>query len=497
MGQLMFPAIPADFDAQFLVAPGPLPPDPLAGGPHAGQEVSLASLGMRVYPKSPVIHVRDATGTHLGVLLGRPVDMKAGRLLRDEVTLAGRLGDARDADRFVEEQIYALSGSFLFVLDVAGVRRLYLDACGSRSAVFDRQAGLAGATAPLLLGPEATAERFDRELYEALDIRHEGWFPAGLTAHRGVERVLVNHYLDLDSWTQHRHWPTAPIAPAADPQTACARVLDATRRTVEALGAAEPLAVALTAGNETRVILAACRSLAPGLEFVTARGAAAAGLDLDRARELAERFGLRHSVLPHRRADAEEAADWHRRAGLCIGGPNMWNHPTVSPLAGRTFIAGFGGEIGRAFFWRRSDTAATAIDADRLLPRFGMPFHPRVRDAVAAWMPGVERFDAFLKLDLAYMELRMGCWAYAQSYVMPDIPEVSPMISRESFSAMLSLDPQARRGNAVTLTSIRMAWPELLALPINRYGDYRDQLHLARRVWDHKHVRKKLRKLFG
>jgi hypothetical protein len=496
----MYPGTPADFDAQFLIADGPLPPDPLAGGPHAGRDLALATLGLRVYPKCPLIHVRDAGGRQIGVLLGRPVDLGACRLLEHEVTLAGTPeagGEAGGVDRFVEEHIYALSGSFLFVLDIAGTRRLYLDACGSRSAVFDRDAGLAGATAPLLLGPQASAERFERELYEALDIRHEGWFPAGLTAHKGVERVLVNHYLDLDSWTQHRHWPSAAPEQAGDPEAACARVLEATRRTVEALHKAGPVAVSLTGGNETRVILAACRALAPELEFLTVEGPAPS-LDLDLARELARRFGLRHTILPCRRAEPAQADDWHLRAGLCIGGPNMWNHPSILALAGKkTFIAGFGGEIGRAFFWRRTDTASTALDADALVPRFGMKFHPRVRDAVAAWLPGVEKFDTFLKLDLAYMELRMGCWAYAQTYVTPDVPEVSPMISRESFSAMLSLDPEARRANAVTLSSIRMAWPELLALPINRYGDYRDQLRIARRILDRKHVQKKLRKLFG
>jgi hypothetical protein len=127
-----------------------------------------------------------------------------------------------------------------------------------------------------------------------------------------------------------------------------------------------------------------------------------------------------------------------------------------------------------------------------------MPAHPRTREAVAAWLPGVAGLDPFLQLDLAYLELRMGCWAYAQSYVAPDIPEISPMISRESFAAMLSLPPSARRSNALILTSIRMAWPELLELPINRYGDWRDRLRLVRRALaEPRLVVKKLRKRFG
>ena len=461
-----------DFDGQFLLGDAPLPPDPLKGGPHAGTDVSLSAVSLRIYPKSPMLRLQDGDGRVIGAILGYPVDLRSGRLIRDDLTLNVVVQDNMDVDRLVEEHVYSFSGSFLFVLDLPGVRRLYLDACGSRTAVFDPQARLAGATGPLLLGPEA-ADRMDRELYGALDVVHDGWFPAGLTAHRGVERLLVNHYLDLDRWTQHRHWPSAPI-PQADLEAACGRVLEATRRTVKALHASEELAVSLTAGNETRFILAACRGMAPELNFVTADVPDAA-LDVHQARELARRFGLHHSVLPNRRADAQQAEDWQRRAGFCIGGSNMWNHPTVAPLKGRMLIAGNGGETGRAFFWRPSDTAETEIDVDRLLPRFGMPAHPRIRAAVAVWLSGVEGFDPFLKLDLAYLELRVGCWAFAQSYVMPDLPEVSPMMSRDSVEAMLSLPPAARRTNGLILTGIRIAWPELLDLPINRYGDWRDR----------------------
>ena len=271
-----------------------------------------------------------------------------------------------DVDRFVEQHLYALSGSFLFVIDLPGARLVYSDPCGSRSAVFDPQARLAGATGPLLLGPEAAA-RFDRELYEALDIVHDGWFPAGLTAHRGVERLLVNHYLDLDRWTQHRHWPSAPI-PQAEPEAACRRVLDTTRRTVEALHATGAISVSLTAGNETRFMLAACRGIAPELDYVTAHGPAAA-LDVDRAHELASRFGLRHCVLPWRRATQAEAEDWQRRAGYCIGGGKMRNHPTVAPLEGRIFVAGFGGEMG-------AGVSVAALRHGRYRDRRGHPLCP-------------------------------------------------------------------------------------------------------------------------
>ncbi|RMF41745.1 MAG: hypothetical protein D6754_00330 [Alphaproteobacteria bacterium] len=408
-------------------------------------------------------------------------------------------GDAAaDPDGFVETGVYALGGSFLFLLDIPGARRLYLDADGSLSAVFEPATGRAASTAGVLLSAQAYAARFRRKLYAHLNVLRDGWFPAGLTAHEGVTRLLVNHCLDFDRMTQARHWPKAQIPITGDPQAACARIMASTRATIDALRRTGPARMTLTAGNETRMLLAACRDIATELEFVTVSGPSTR-LDCDRARELAARFGLKLRLLPIRHADAAGAAEWHARAGHCIGGPNMVTHPTIAPLAGPGwFIGGLGGEIGRGFFWRPTDTGDTEITAQSIQSRFGMPPHPEVEAAVAAWRPSIDGFDPFLQLDLAYLELRMGCWAFAQSYASPEVRHMHPMISRESFAAMLSLPPDWRRSHRMVRASIEAAWPELLELPINRYGDWRDALRLLARAAAEPHlVLKKLRKRFG
>jgi len=497
----MTPAFPADFDGQFLVSSDPLPPDPLAGGPHAGRDVPLPSLFLRAWPGLRAAHVRDAAGRTIGVLLGRPVDHRAGRIVRDELILPEAVPEGRALDAFIERRLLGLSGSWILILDIPGARRLYLDASGTLSAVFDANARLAGATAPLLLGPEAAAARFDEALFAHLDILGEGWFPAGLTAHEGVERVIVDHFLDLDAMSQHRHWPDGPIARADDPEEAASRVLAAARATIDALRAAGPTAQCLTAGNETRFLLAACRDIARDIDFVTV-DAPEAALDRIRTAEIAARFGLSRRLLPHVRASEEAAADWLARAGFAVGGTNMWNHPTVRPLAKlECLIGGAAGEVGRGFFWRPGDRADMVMDEPALTPRFGMPAHPKVRAAVAKWLEGAAKAaggDALLVLDLAYLELRMGAWAGAQSYAAAWSQDIHPLSSRESFAAMLSLPPDWRRGNRLILDGIRMAWPELLELPFNRYGDWRDQARvLGRAARNPRLILKKLRKRFG
>jgi len=125
--------------------------------------------------------------------------------------------------------------------------------------------------------------------------------------------------------------------------------------------------------------------------------------------------------------------------------------------------------------------------------------HTRVRDAIGEWLGGVRGFDSFFtRIDLAYLELRMGCWGYALSYVLPEVVHISPLISRESYSLMLSLPRQWRRSNKLIVHTIQRLWPELLDHPMNRYGDLRDYARKIRRViMEPKLVTKRLRKMMS
>ena len=59
--------------------------------------------------------------------------------------------------------------------------------------------------------------------------------------------------------------------------------------------------------------------------------------------------------------------------------------------------------------------------------------------AVDRWLKALPELDVYHKLDLAFIELRLGCWGFSQAYATPEIREIQPLIARESFLAMLSL----------------------------------------------------------
>ena len=487
----MTPKLPKDFSGQFKLTP--------LGGQlaDASNYLELGAFCLSWVSPSRAVRVVEKSGRTVGALFGLPVDYLNKKVVIDDLLCETNISEV-GIDRFVEDSIYRLSGSFLFVLDCSEGRRVYLDADGTMSAVWESEKHSVAATAGLLLDAAEYADRFDEELYRYLDVKKEGWFPAGLTAHHGVHRILVNHYLDLETWTQHRHWPQSQIPTSSDPEGTCRQIADITRATIDTLRRSGTVSLTLTAGNETRLLLACCKDFFDDLEFVTVVGQETR-LDAVRAKELAKKFGLKHRLLDIVYADADGQEDWHARTGHCLGGVNMKSYPSVLPMSERSFfLIGLGGEIGRAFFWNSGDAPGVDLTVESISRRMGMPEHKRVLDAIEAWRPSIDGFDVFLQLDLAYLELRMGCWAYAQAYSHPKVMEISPMICREVFAHMLSLPPEWRRQNRVILEPIEQIWPQLLELPINEYGDYRDYVRKIGRAVRNPHiVMSKLRKLRG
>jgi hypothetical protein len=440
----------------------------------------LGPIFVDIFRGAKIVEAYDRSAQPVGLFVGTLIDTDREVVIDDRVVFDAEICEVKDIDQFVEKQIYRFAGTFLFFLNMLDQRRIYLDANGTKSLVYDPVERVAAATTSLLLSSEDYQEKFLADLYYACGVDGDGWFTGGLTAHRGIRRLLCNHYLDLDSWKAVRHWPNAPLTESVNPGAEIVTIAEQVKRAIRALTNGRGVFVALTAGNETRLLLSCCRDLLQKVTFVTV-AASGAALEVVRAKELASRFGLSHETLPYVKANKSQVEVWERRTSHCISGANKIMHPSVAPLDGGVFIGGLGGEIGRGFLWLGSERS-DAIDAIEIMDRLKLARHPDVLAAVKEWLHPLEHYDALVKLDLAYMELRMSCWGFADSYALPKQLEIHPLISRRIYCAMLSLPANMRRNNGMTLLCIKREWPELLSLPINRYGDLRDRVAPIRRA---------------
>lgn len=452
---------------------------------------------LEVGPGLDRVALEDAKGTPVGTLIGFPIDLiHQARLTGGTHRVTAVLDE--DLDLFAEAVLSELAGRFLWLCQVGGIARVYLDVSGQVPCVYDPTLGVAASSAHALLEAEAYDARFDADLHARLGIGGLGWIPGGLTAHQGVMRLLPNHRLDLGDFSVTRHWPLAPIPPAEDPEKAISALIETVQRQITALNKGERrIAQALTAGRETRMLLGCVRPHAKDIDFVTVAGASQT--DTVMAARIAAGEGLSHRVLPLVQVSAAARTTYLRRNGDCIADANASSFPSVAPLAGsHVFVGGAGGEVGRGFFWRPGDDDTTPLDGAALMGRFGLPSEPRVVAALDAWCAGLAGYGTLAKLDLAYIEQRMGPWGGAQFPSDPTLVRFAPLLTRAGVTAMMRLPEDWKRNEGMSAAVLRQTWPELARYPYNTLGPLRDTMaKLGKVARDPAAILRKLRKRFG
>lgn len=459
--------------------------------------IPLGRFWLRVGPGIGAFPLIDTQGRSVGMLLGFPIDLAARRMLDGPWQAPGVLG--ADRDGFVHQTLWALGGRFLLMFTGGGDEvRIYPDCTAQVPCVWDGAARIAASTAHAFLDDADYDARLDRPLLAKLGVEGEGWLPAGLTAHRGVTRLLPGHYLDMATFTAHRFWPTGPVPMTTDTDAVIDETVSLLQAQLEAvIHSTKRLALGLTAGNETRVLLACARPFLDRIDTVTVVGQDRHTTDTVIARRIARDFGIRHLELPRREATQAQYQQFVRRGGHCNADSNAHFHTSVWPIAeSHIFIGGIGGEVGRGFFWRPADRSDTPVTAYSLASRLGLVQTPELTGALDHWIAGLPPVDTFGVLDLAYLENRMGPWYAVQLCCDPTLLRIAPLFTFRGCELMLSLPPDWKRDSRLGREIIRKLWPELLRYPFNSLGAWRDALvKLQKIVKNPNLVVKKLRKL--
>jgi hypothetical protein len=440
--------------------------------------------------------VKDAKGQDAGVVLGYPIDLAAEKVLDGEWQASATLGD--DVDGFARKVLWSLGGRFLWIFATDTIARIYPDCSAQVPCVWDAQDQMAGSSAHALLDDASYAERFDQALYAHLGIDGEGWFPAGLTAHKGINRLLPSHFLDLQTWSATRFWPSSAISPTSDPSAVVDEMIALIRAQMQAvIQSPMRLGLALTAGHETRMLLACARPMLDDIDMITVVGEDRHTTDTVTARRIVRDFDLRHIELPRLNATDAQRDLFIRRGAHCNADTNSRFHPSVWPVADtHVFMGGLGGEVGRAFFWRATDRPDTRITADLLTARFGLPNTPALTQLLEKWLAELPPMDAFGILDQAYLEHRNGPWYAVQFCADPTLIRQAPIFTLRGVELMLSLPPDWKRQSRLGHEIILRLWPELMKYPFNSLGPWRDAMVKLQRVAQNPRiVVKKLRKM--
>lgn len=422
----------------------------------------------------PVIPIRNSNGAQAGWLLGMAIE-REGRLLTQEwVVPAARAGF--DGFSEFEAELLSLAGRFVAIyLNDGG--RVYLDAFGSMSVVFCPEQEMAASSPGLIPRVEGCGD--NEPLVKAFGLPEaDAWYPLGLTPRWGVDRILPNHYLDLTQWSVHRHWPTQDLSIGSGEPAECVEKIGALiERTINAVTREFPVQMALTAGRDSRVLLACSKSCLDRIHCYTTELPDTKGRKDSRvASALARKEGFVHKVLPWIDASAAELQTWLDRTGPCSAGRIWKGVATENQLdPDRVTLLGIAGEVGRKTkYWRIEDTENTSLSPSLILERLEMPRLEVVVARAQRWLDEFPLQHAPTVLDFLYIEQRVGCWAGPSLYgSVRSRFNLIPYCSAEIFRHTLALPITYRWERRFPEDLIRSRWPELLQFPFNELFGWR------------------------
>lgn len=454
--------------------------------PPSYDVVDLGNLWLGADDRLTSTVLRDVRGREIGRFVGFACsELDGGFLPAGEITLPVEISTSEDLELMV---LPRFAGLYVFITGGELPRRLYMDHGGSLPLVYSAKDRLAATSTALLFTEAEYRDRFRSDLHEALIGREGagGWISGSLTAHRDVFRVLPNHFLDLETWTTHRFWPRpGDFRSWMNFDQAVSQAAQAISAFSTAAANRFKVAVTMTAGFDSRALLAGCRASLDRFEFFTLE-APKSELDIYTSQRLAAKFEVKHRVFPLRDASPTEMAIWDRMVGDCMVEAPRRTHTTLRDLAGRDAVfTGMYGEIGRCRLYRQDfhEINGVTIDAEFILDRLTLPRHPELVANVATWLANLSGQPNSVILDLAFHELKFGSWSMGQRPITNSIKlNFLPFAQRPVFEAFLGVAPEEKGTEALFAAVIRNLWPELLETPINKYGDARDYLSLWAKV---------------
>ena len=440
----------------------------------------LRGWTLGAHPSLPIARMMTCDGLEAGWLLGYPINEHS-----EFIEGAAHLPfDRHSSPRAMEAWLSRLCGRFLAVWLAPMFERVYLDAGGLLSAVFAKEHDLVCSTTSLV--PYSRGCEDDQHLLSCRrmpDGRAALGF--GLTSRYGVDRLHANHYLDLNRWTTHRYWPTEPLDDVIDPAEAVDIVTRIIHRYLAAATRYGKIQMSLTAGHDSRAILACSREYVPRIEMMTIAIPDKTGrLDVELATRIAAKHGLAHRVLEHKAPTQHDLDSWLWRTGSCVSEPRGWRASrSFSQARPAAEVTGSGGEAARVAYWRDAGMGKIELTPRVLVDSLNLPFSTGVLANAHAWMSSYPANTIVQMLDGFYMEQSLGVVAGTLAYGDASFLRcrIHPFVNREAQEAMVRLPEKYKLERRFQLDLIRHNWPELLGTQFNRRAGVRHRIDRARR----------------
>ena len=294
------------------------------------------------------------------------------------------------------------------------------------------------------------------------------------TLYREIKHLLPNHYLDLHTGVCHRFWPDRRLETLVLDE-AVEKITTLLQGLLTAAAARFDLAIPVTAGLDSRLVLAASKNIREKVTYMTVRQVRAPDKspDVVVAARLLKKLGMEHHVVS---AAVTTTPEFSKKFKQNVFLAHDHYGPDAEAildkfLRQKVAVTGSGAEVGRRYL--SSKVFARMERTPQLLAAFedlsGNDF------AIQQCREWLDEFGKIRDLNFEVLDLfewEDGCNWLAMTTLEFDIAWrdiFTPYNCRQILALMLSVDKKYREPPNYELFTrlIARLWPEVLCEPIN------------------------------
>lgn len=462
------------FRRQFL-----LTPDTCSSFGH-WQHIQVGLFHLYAHPDVQLTTVTSADADVTVSLVGYILDPDYPQ--RSNTDILDTIANFADSVEKISDYMCSVSGRFVLILNTAKETLLFHDPCGLRMAYYTQYGGkvFVGSEPNILkqVVPLMEGERFSSYVgssYAKTKIEH--WIPSGCSLFEEVHHLIPNHYLRFSTLEQIRYWP-ARILPRRRVDEVVAEASDLLKRLMIAANNRFKLALSLTAGWDSRMLLGASKSISNEIYIYTLqyRDLHSRSYDIKIPAELLRSLGLHHNLIDCRKPVSEEFMKIYRRntslAHMDDWGTIAYGMTGTYPQD-RIAVKGSCAEIARCCYYKYGKHQPI-ISPDQIVALVnGWHTIPFVRDQIVTWYDQTIELAADTNmdiLDLFHWEHKQGSWQ-AQGQLEWDIVQevYCPFNHRGLLEMMLGISTKLRSAPNYKLYKMmfKVLWPEVTRQPLN------------------------------
>lgn len=381
-------------------------------------------------------------------------------------------------DKFIEHT-YKFGGRWILLVndgketrlfhDATGLRQVfYTDACFIKDLWCASQPGLIAEILNLQMDKDAV------DFIKSYELRDkEYWWPGESSLYKEVKHLLPNHYLNLETGVSYKYWPDRNLYELSL-DDAVAKTSGILQGLMKSASNRFDLAVSITAGWDSRVVLAASKEISNKVPYETVRQISMPDnhSDIRIPSMLLSKLGLKHEIITSCNIMDEEFVKIFKKSVTLAH--DTWA-PDVQAILeyynySKVAVTGSVSEVARCFY-RLPKSNKQKVTPQILSSITMMGNNSFAIKFFEKWLSDTDNIYNYNILDLFYWEQRIGNWAaMCQSEFSLAWQDIfTPFNCRNLLINMLSVDEKYRRPPKYILYEklILKMWPEVLSVPIN------------------------------